>query len=307
MNRLVSIIIPTYNRKDEILDCLVSIYKLSYSNFEVIVIDNGSTDKTSDAIKTYYPSVKLIEFAENLGAVSARNIGIENAKGEYLLFVDSDNILDTNVLKELVCLAETDEKIGFIGPKMFFYSDPERIWYAGAKINLLTSKTTYIGMNEIDYGQYDQVKEVEHIPNVWMVKRGVINKIGGLDPIYIMTYGESDWAMRAIKSGFKVILCPKAKVWHNYPLPKDQSGLRATIGFDNPYRIYYVAKNRTIFMKRFSSILNFYIFILIFNNLFLIVYFFYFLRYRKYILIKNYLKGYIDGLKLIKKIDKYDL
>ncbi|MBU4446664.1 glycosyltransferase, partial [bacterium] len=75
MDRLVSIIIPTYNRKNEVLDCLASLYKLNYNNFEVIVIDNGSNDSTSEAIKKYFPSVNLIELKENLGAVGARSLG----------------------------------------------------------------------------------------------------------------------------------------------------------------------------------------------------------------------------------------
>jgi len=297
MNKSVSIIIPTYNRKPEILDCLASIYELNYDNFEVVVIDNCSTDQTPDAIKKYYPLVKLIVMPENLGAVKARNIGIENSKGDYLLFVDSDNVLDPESLEYLVELAETDKSIGFVGPKMYYYTDPKRIWYAGAKISLSTAKTTYVGINEIDHGQYDQVREVEHIPNVWIVKREVINKIGGMESVYVMTYGESDWAIRAIKEGFKVMFCPKAKVWHKIPLPKDQNGLRAVIGFDNPYRIYYSARNRTIFMKRFASKLNFICFILIFNNIFLIYYVLIIIKYGEYHLIKDYIKGYLDGFK----------
>ncbi|MBU4445150.1 glycosyltransferase family 2 protein, partial [bacterium] len=221
----------------------------------------------------------------------------ESAKGDYLFFVDSDNILDASSLAELVNLAETDVSIGFVGPKMYYYSDPNRVWYAGAKINLLTSKTTYIGINEIDHGQFDKIKEVEHIPNVWLVKKDVINKIGGLNPIYVMTYGESDWAMRAIKAGFKVMFYPKAKVWHKIPLPDEQTGLRATIGFDNPYRIYYFARNRTIFMKNFASKLNFFLYIILFMHILNAYYLYSLIRFMRFDLIAPLVKGSIDGIK----------
>lgn len=297
MDLSVSIIIPTYNRKQEILDCLMSINKLNYDVFEVIVIDNGSTDNTVEAIEKLYTTIKVIELKENLGAVGGRNLGIEKAKGNYLFFVDSDNILHTDCLKELVHLAETDKNIGFVGPKMYYYSDPNRIWYAGAKINLLTSKTTYIGINEIDHGQYDQIKEVEHIPNVWLVKREVIDRIGGLDPVFVMTYGEADWPMRAIKAGFKVVFCPSAKVWHNIPVPKDRNGLRGTIGFDKPYRVYYAARNRTIFMKKFAPKLNFIIYITFFIYIFNIYYIYILIKFMRFDLINPLLQGSIDGIK----------
>ncbi|MDY6864657.1 MAG: glycosyltransferase family 2 protein [Halobacteriota archaeon] len=298
MKKLVSIIIPTYNRKEEIVECLNSVYNLNYANFEVIVVDNGSEDGTIDVLKNNYPSAKLIELKENLGAVGGRNIGIKIAKGDYLLFVDSDNLIDANALKELVNFAETDEMIGFIGPKMYYYSDSNRIWYAGVKISLLTSKTRYIGINEIDRGQYDQIREVEHIPNVWLVKREVIKKIGGLDPVYVMTYGEADWPMRAKKEGFKIMFCPKAKVWHKIPLPKDQKGLRARIGFDNSFRVYYIARNRTLFMKRFAPRINFVVYVLFLMHFFIMYYLIVLIRFGRFDLIIPLMKGSVDGVKV---------
>ncbi len=296
MNKLVTIIIPTYNRRQEVLCCLKSLFKLDYENFEIIVVDTGSTDDTSRYVKEYYPLVKLIEFKENLGVVDARNIGIKCAKGDFLLFVDSDNIVDSKLICELLSLIETDKTIGFVGPKMYYYKDPNRIWYAGAKINLLTSKTTYIGINEIDYGQYDKIKEVEHIPNVWMVRKEVIDKISVLDPVYVMTYEESDWAVRARKAGFKVMFCPNAKVWHKIPLLKDQKGLRAVIGFDTQYRIYLMSKNRTLFMKRFAPKINFIAYLIFFMNVLNVYYLYLFMKYMRFDLIRPLIKGSIDGI-----------
>ncbi|MDW7731314.1 MAG: glycosyltransferase family 2 protein [Methanolobus sp.] len=294
----MSIIIPTYNRRQDVLSCLSSLFELDYDNFEIIVVDTGSTDETSYYVKEDYPSVKLIEYEEVLGVVEARNIGIESSKGDFLLFVDSDNIVAPNLIRELLSLMEKDETIGFAGPKMYYHSDPGRIWYAGARINLLTSKTTYIGINEIDHGQYDEIKEVEHIPNVWMVRKKVIDKIGGLDTIYRMTYEESDWAMRAKKAGFKVVFCPTAKVWHKIPLLKDQKGLRAVIGFDTPYRIYQMSRNRTIFMKRFASKFNFIFYFMFFMHMLNIYYLCLFVQFRRFDLIRPLKNGIMDGVKI---------
>lgn len=297
--KLVSIIIPTYNREKEVLECISSLLNISYPNFEIVVVDNASHDNTVVNIKEKFSNIKnikIVELNQNLGASGGRNEGVRHAKGEYLCFVDSDNRVDKNFLTELVNLAETDENIGFVGPKMYYFEDPKRIWYAGAEISLLTSRTRYIGIGEVDKGQHNQIREVGHIPNVWLVKKGVIEKIGMIDTNYIMHYEESDWAMRARKAGYKIMFCPAAVVYHNIPLPKKSKGLRSLIGFDNQYRIFYAARNRTRFMKKFASKLNFVLYLLIFNNLFLIQYCLILLFYRRMDLIKSYIKGYLSGM-----------
>ena len=294
-SKLVSIIIPTFNRETEVLECIKALLSINYKKFEIIVVDNASRDNTITKIKKIYPSVKIIGLEQNYGASIARNEGIKCADGELLCFVDSDNIVDRDFLIELVNLAVSDPKIGFVGPKMYFFSEPRIIWYAGAEINLLTSRTQYFGINEIDIGQYNEIKEVGHIPNVWLVKRSVIDKIGLIDASYIMHYEESDWAMRANNAGYKIMYCPNAVVYHNIPFSKDKKSLRGLIGFDNEYRIFYAARNRVMFMKKYASRINYLIFLIVFNNIFLIQYCSILLFYRRIDLVKSYIKGYFSG------------
>jgi hypothetical protein len=233
-SKLVSIIIPTYNREREILECISSLLSISYRNFELIVVDNASQDNTVVSIKEKFSNIRIVELNQNLGASEGRNEGIRHAKGEYLCFVDSDNIVDKNFLTDLVKLAESGNEIGFVGHKMYYFNDPKRIWYAGADISLLTSRTRYIGINEIDKGRHDQAREVGHIPNVWLVKKSVIEKIGMIDTDYIMHYEEFDWAMRAKKAGYKIMFCPTAVVYHNIPLPKKS----ALLGMNDPLCLF---------------------------------------------------------------------
>jgi GT2 family glycosyltransferase len=294
-----SVIIPVYNRKNEVIRCIDSILKSTYKYLEFVIVDNASTDGTLDLLNKYYhdnKNFKIIGLPKNTGAVGGRNEGIKYAKGKFLVFVDSDNVVDKNCIKELVNTAKSDERIGFVGPKMYYYKDKKRVWYAGAKINLTTSKTSYIGINQIDTGQFDRIKKVEHIPNLWLVKKEVIDKIGGLDQRYVMTYGESDWPMRAKQAGFKIIFCPRAITYHDIPSPSKSKSIRARLGFDTKYRIYYMARNRTLFMRRFSKPLNFIVYLLIFMPMINLVYLLNLLRFKKYHLITSLFKGIIDGI-----------
>ncbi len=294
--KLVSIIIPTFEREIEVISCLKSVSKIDYSPYEIIVVDNNSSDNTVPSVRRLFPHVKLICLPENRGAVGGRNEGIKHAKGNYLLFLDSDNFVTPHFLSELVSLMETDKDIGFTGPKMCYYGDMKRIWYAGGTIDLLTSRTKYIGNNEMDNGQYDSVRDVGHIPNCWLVRREIIQKIGPMDDSYVMTYGEADWPMRAKQAGFKIMFCPMSIVYHNIPLPANDNSLRGKIGFDNSYRVFYFAKNRILFMRKHTSPLKFLAFIIFFNNLFLFQYCLILMLSKKPYLIFSYIRGYFSGL-----------
>jgi GT2 family glycosyltransferase len=293
-DKMVSVIIPTYDRENEVLACVSSFCRAEYPHLEIIVVDNASRDNTVRRLSSEFPAVKVVRLPENFGASVARNEGVKHALGEYVCFVDSDNIVDGKMLSELVRLAETDEKIGFVGPKMRYFKDPKRLWYAGADINLLTSRTKYLGINEIDNGQYDVVREVGHIPNLWLVRKAVIEKIGLIDTSYVMHYEESDWAMRTRLAGYRIMFCPTAVTYHNIPQPESGT-LRGTIGFDNTYRIFYAARNRVLFMKKYSGWIKFLAFILVFNNVFLFKYCIILLRHKRTDLMLSYFRGYMSG------------
>ena len=295
MSKLVSVIVVTYNREKDIVLCLTSVFKSNYDNYEIIVVDNASNDNTVEVLeKNYCNKIKLIKSDENLMAGGGRNLGVKHAKGEYFLFIDSDNIIDKEMINELVNGAESLNDAGMVGPIMYYFKKPDTIWWAGADINFWTSKTKYIGIDETDKGQYSEIRKVGHIPNVYMVKKSVWDSVGGIDIDFVMHYEESDLAEKIKKNGFGIYIIPTAKTWHNIPLPK--KGLRGTIGLDNRCRIFYAARNRILFMMKYASRLNFLIFIFIYNNIYLLIYCFILLLYGRIDLIFSYIKGYLSGV-----------
>lgn len=263
MGDLVSIIITTRNRKEIILECLESVFQMTYPNFEVILVDNASTDGTPEAVREKFPQTKLVVSETNLGLNGGKNLGQTVAQGEHVLFLDSDTIVDPEMLTELVKLAKADLEVGITVPKMYYHSEPDILWYAGATVNFFTSQTKNIGPNEKDRGQYDQTIETSHGPTCFFVKGPAWRAVGEHDQFYFMTYGDTDFAAQAKRAGFKVLYCPKAKLWHRLDRIETVRGLRA-LGFNLPMRAYYFARNRVIFMKKFAPPLNFFIFILLF-------------------------------------------
>jgi GT2 family glycosyltransferase len=137
---LVSVIIPTFNRKDDLLSCLNSLKNSTYPNLETIVVDNASTDGTYDAVKQIFPNVKMVRSEKNLGVTGGRNRGAIESRGDYLLFLDHDMIVDRRMIEELLKTLKTDPKIGVAGPVVYYYDEPSKVWAAGTSINMLTGK-----------------------------------------------------------------------------------------------------------------------------------------------------------------------
>lgn len=294
--KLVSIVITTRNRKEIILDCLESLFKMDYPLFEVIVVDNGSKDGTVLAIKKKFPQVKIISAKENLGLNGGKNLGQRYAKGDYIFFLDSDTIVDKKVLTEMVKLAETNPKIGMICPKMYYQQPKNFIWYAGSYVNLLTSQTKNIGVNEKDKGQWDQIRETEFAPTAYLVKRKVLGKVKGHDEAFFMTYGDTDYGFRVRETGFKIFFCPTAKLWHRLGMEENIKSIRR-LGYNLPMRAYYFARNRVIFMKKHAPLLNFIVFMIIFFPLFTIYFLSKIIYFRGgWQFIKPHLEGSWDGL-----------
>jgi len=297
--KLVSVVIVTRNRKKELSACLDSIFKMNYPRLEVIVVDNGSTDKTVEALKRNFPKVKLVLSKKNLGLNKAKNLGQKQALGDYILFLDSDTIVDKSFLTELVELAESNPQVGIVCPKMYYFDQKDVIWYAGAKVNLLTSQTKNIGCNKKDCGQFDSVKETFFAPTAYLATRKVVEKLDGHEEGFFMTYGDTDYGFRARRAGFKVMFCPSAKLWHRLGQEENVKSIRA-LGYNLPLRAYYFARNRVVFMKRHAPKLNFWIFLLFFFPLMTI-----YITYKIIIFggarefLKPHLTGSLDGLKYI--------
>lgn len=297
VKKLVSVVITTRNRKEDVLACLSSLYANDYPNVEVILADNASSDGTVEAVKKKYPKVKLAMAKENLGLNGGKNLGQKQAKGDYVFFLDSDTIVDKKLLSELIKTAESDPKIGLVCPKMYYFDQKKVIWYAGSFVNMFTSRTLNIGSNEEDKGQCDQIQETQFAPTAYLVKRSVINKLKGHDETFFMTYGDTDFGFRARENGFKVIFCPSAKLWHRLEKEKNQNSIRA-LGFNLPLRAYYFARNRVIFMKKHAPILNFLLFMVVFFPLFTIYFLFKVIYFRGgWRFIRPYLLGSFDGLR----------
>ena len=226
-NQLVSIIIPTYNRKQELTRLIESIKQSDYpkESMEIIVVDDASTDGTFDAIKKGFPDVKVIRNTKRRLTSGARNVGIECSKGDYLFFVDHDNIIDRRAISELVNFMERNEIVGLAGPIMYYYSVPEEIWCAGGTLRQPLYLPTCMFQHETSETlQIANISTIEcdFIPNAFMVRRQIIKEIGFFDEEnFPILWEDIDFSLRIKQKGYQIVVVPQAEVWHDVSTAKD--------------------------------------------------------------------------------------
>lgn len=299
---LVSVIIVTFNRKDEVIECIDSVLNSAYKSFEVMVVDNASTDGTYAALQARYGNkISVVKSDNNLYAGGGRNLGAGHANGEYLLFIDSDNVIDKDMIMNLVSsiYENRDLRAGIVGPFTYYKSDKKRLCWLNNSISLFTSRTNFTGTGVMDAGQFDSLNyiKVGHIPNVFMLKKDLFDAVGGINKDYVMHYEESDLAEKVARLGYDVVLFPKAKTWHD--LPKVSSRGHKSFMGKNPSMVYYVTRNRVIFMRKNSNGIRLLIFLMVFSNLFLLYNLTLLILNGKFSLICLAMKGYIDGLSFV--------
>lgn len=257
----VTIIIVNWNCWEDTIECLESISQINYANYQVIIVDNHSHDNSVQRIKNYAKGKKLtiIENDENYGFAEGNNIGMRYAQNnfspKYILLLNNDTVVDKEFLKELINAGEKDDQIGILGPKIYYYDKPQVIWSAGCKIAWKTARGLHIGLNETDKGQYDKLQQVDYVSGAaFLIKTEVIKQIGLMDKTYFLYFEESDWTLRANQAGYKSLYVPTAKIWHKIS--------RSGGGISKPVGLYYITRNRWIFMKKWAKKSDYFVFII---------------------------------------------
>jgi len=196
MSRLVSVIIINLNGKANLEECLNSLYRVTYSPFEVIVVDNGSTDGSDVLLKEKFPRVKLIvEENKKLGFAEANNLAYKKSKGDYILLLNNDCIVTKNFLESLVSHLQRNPRVGIVQPTILFYRPNTPLH---RKINSVGSFFLNSGfLYHKDYGKsfvkqkYSKPCEIFSAYGACLLaKREVIEEVGLFDPGYFLYFEE---------------------------------------------------------------------------------------------------------------------
>ena len=242
-NPLVSIISVNWNQSEMTHQMVKSLKEMTYDNVEIIIVDNGSTKGDLTPIKEEFADVKILRSEKNLGFAGGNNIAFEQAQGKYILLLNNDTEVEHCLLEPIVGLMEEDDSIGIVSPKICFYDEPNRIQYAGASsINPITSRGVKYGHKQEDTGEFTHIKQTDLANGAcMMVRKDVIDQVGGLYEHYFLYYEEHDFCERAKKAGYKIYYCGVSNIYHK---------VSASTGQLSALKTYYLNRNRLLFLRR---------------------------------------------------------
>ena len=244
MDIILSIITINYNGLKDTCELIESL-PLGMSSMEVIVVDNASKEDEASIIENRYSFIKVIRSNKNLGFAGGNNLGIKAARGKYLFFINNDTLLShqPSAIDTLIGRLESDEKIGMVCPKIRFAWGDCPIQFAGyTPLSRFTMRNHSIGFEERDKGQYDAPHPTPYAHGAaMMVKREALDKVGLMPECYFLYYEELDWSMMFTRAGYSIWYEPACTIYH-----KESQ----TTGQNSPLKVYYLTRNRFLFVKR---------------------------------------------------------
>lgn len=308
----VSIVIPTHNRVDMARRLIKSILEGKYKNYEIILIDDYSSDGTYKILKKEFEKkekIKIYRNTKNLFTAATRNKGIGLSKGDFIFFIDDDNVLDKRTIAELVSAFLEDVMLGEVGPVNYNFNDKRKILWTRTIRNMFTTKTYQ--PRQLNGFSRKKSWDTVDIPNAFMVRASVIKKNRiRFNELFEIMYEESDFAYRIRNAGYSVKTIKNAKIYHDIESEKSNGKTKDYMYhfMENKRRPYVTARNRILFHHRYSNRFEFITIIGFWIWLFSAYYVYKILFYdgygkfsfsRRLTLAGSYLRGDKDGIKEI--------
>jgi GT2 family glycosyltransferase len=219
----VSIVIPAFNRRNELRKCLESIYEQDYQNFEIVIIDNGSTDGTREMMLRQFPGVRLISNGRNLYACKTRNFGVARCVGSYVWFLDSDVVIGKDdCLSTMMKLIKSDETIGGIGGTVYVFDDQST--------RMALPQHLHFHLFE-DWDREDfQLVECDFLPSSnLLMRKDLLLKVGGFTEIYDYLLEDNDLGFKITNVGLKNVTDRRTIALH--PIKSDSIQFRKSYNF----------------------------------------------------------------------------
>ena len=286
---LVSIIIPTYKRREKLKNCLSSLMMSSYKNIEIIVINDYPEDNLEDDVKAY--GAKYYQNNAERYLAKNRNAGALTSRGQILFFVDDDNIFEQNTISQLVKRYNETDNVGLLGPLML--NTEKKPWFWGARANWLKP---FLSPQSTDFSDEEMI-QTDAIPNAYMISRDLYFRMGGEDESLVFYNEEFDLAVRLKSCGYTNYIYTGSKIIHDYG---------SLFGHITPFRLYINIRGMLIVERRFANILQFIPFSIYITG-YILFYLLYRIPYsmrikRKRDYYSSLLKGVIEGMFTTSKI-----
>jgi GT2 family glycosyltransferase len=249
----VDIVVLNWNGHDEILRCVHSIEHQLYRNFRILVLDNGSTDGSAEALRKLGNRITLIESSENLGYAGGNNLAMREAfarGADYVWLFNSDALAPPDTLARMIEVCEADGRIGLASP--LIREENDRIQFAGRMFDLTvpdTCSTDDIGQART--WQADHPDRIALTGTAMLVSRALFERIGGLDDSLFAYWEDTDYSIRSATAGFRNIVVFDVSIFHpGKPIIAAPDAVK-------PHYYYFMARNELLLWRKCCSRMRF--------------------------------------------------
>jgi GT2 family glycosyltransferase len=248
MEPSVAVVILNWNGISFLKRFLQSVVETNYSNLQVVVGDNASTDGSVDYLTNTFPEVTVIINDKNYGFAEGYNRVLKKVTADYFILLNSDVSVPSNWISPVIALMELDPRVAAAQPKIKWFDDQSKFEYAGAAGGFLDRygfpfcRGRIFDVNEVDEGQYNDATEIFWASGAALfVKRKCWEEVGGLDPALFAHMEEIDVCWRLKNLGYRIIFCPDAEVYH-------VGG--GTLNVENPFKTYLNFRNNLFILQK---------------------------------------------------------
>jgi GT2 family glycosyltransferase len=214
---LVALVILNWNGFDDTHDCLESLSQLAYPRYDLIVVDNASTDDSPQRIREAHPGVELVRCEENLGIAAGYNRGIAAALArgaDYVVVMNNDLVVEPRMLDRMIAAQRAWPDCGIVMPKIFYYGERDVIWSAGAYPRLLRSNIVMRGRNQRDGAAFARTMPIEFAPSCCLLLTRELCERIAFDEHYFFYYDDWDFCVQARRIGRRIVFAADAHLWH---------------------------------------------------------------------------------------------
>lgn len=299
MSKETAIIIINWNSYDCTKDCLQSLEEMSYSNYDIILVDNNSEDGSGEKLSSEYPKVIYLKLSENKGFTGGNNYGMNysiNRDYTYTILLNNDTFVEPNFLEILVNYMNANIHVGAIQPKIYFNHDRALLWNGGSWFNPWTGNDYVEGTNQKLTRTSENIKNPDWLTGcAFMIRNDVIRKVGLLDESLFMYYEDVDYSYRIKNKGHTLVYHPESVIYH-IAGASTHAKEKGKEGFLNPVIHYYLFRNKIWFLKKYLKPWHWLTASLV-NALYLCGALMYFLLRRRFVKFNMALRAIKDGLR----------
>ncbi len=245
-NPRVIVVVLNWNGREDTLECLDSLSRVDYQEFTVLVVDNGSTDGSEEAIREAFPQYPLLQTGANLGFAGGNNAGIRWALergADHVVLLNNDTVVDPDFLGPLVEMADADPKVGIVGSSIAYEEEPGRLWaYGGGFFDISTGWVRHlqkpVGREDLRASGHRQF----YVTGCTMLlRRSLLEEVGALDETYFHFCEDVDLCLRAKAQGYEVAVAESSRLRHK---------VSATTRVSSPLFLYYNLRSRLTLVRR---------------------------------------------------------